>query len=162
MSADIETELVARYSEPAPYKKHLGSFRGKRTKAAAELFNNAEQRGARQSYLLDSRNHEGKIFSVRAISLRGDLSEQVVAELTAAAQQLSVGRLFWEGQFAPLLPEAIGSDSDAADTHSLSRLADGIIVFPTIQEGKQKPYSYCVWARQGGDYFIVPVSDDWL
>lgn len=157
-----ETDLVTRYSDAAPYKKHLGSLRGKRTRAAAELFNTAEQRGALKSYLLDTRNHEGKLFSVRAISTHGDLSEQVLAELSVAAQRLSVGRLFWEGQFAPLLPEAVGSDPDAADTHSLSRPAEGIIVYPTIQEGKQKPYSYCVWAQRDGRYYIVPVNDDWL
>ena len=152
-------QLVARFSDPAGFKKYIGFLGGKRAKAAHEVFTSAEAKGAAQSYTLDTRDHEGTGYYIKAISTNGDLSESMVSELTRAAQLLPLGRVRYEGMMAPTMPDAVGCVDDAADVHALSRLAEGVIVYPVTVLSKKQTADFALWARKGDEWYVYPLED---
>lgn len=152
-------ELVARFLDPAGFKKYIGFLGGKRAKMSTELFSTAEERGAAKSYLLDTREHDGTYYHLRAISTRGDLDEATLAELTRAVQLVPLGTVRYEGMMAAVLPDAVGSNAEARDIHDLSPLDRGIIVYPITELSKKGKSTWALWAVKGGEFFIYPIED---
>jgi hypothetical protein len=158
-TTDVTTDLVARFTDPAGFKKYIGLLGGKRAKASHALFSAADDRGAARSYVLNTREFDDSYYFIRVISTRGDLDEDTLDDLTRAASLLPLGSIRYEGMMAPTLPDAVGSDLEAADVHSLSRLDEGIIVYPVTELSKKGASSYALWARAGDDWFVYPIED---
>lgn len=159
-AATTADELVARFSQPEGFRKLFGWFVGKRARAAHALFTSAAEKGATRAYTLDRREYKDNIYYVKAISLRGDLDETVLARMTREASLLPLGTLRYEGQMAPTLPDAMGSVDDAADIHALSRPADGILVYPvSFLDAKRRDASWALWALHEGEAFVFPIDD---
>jgi hypothetical protein len=158
-TTDVATDLVARFADPAGFKKYIGLLGGKRAKASHALFSTADDRGAARSYVLNTREFDDSYYFIRVISTRGDLAEDTLDDLTRAASLLPLGSIRYEGMMAPTLPDAVGSDLEAADVHSLSRLDEGIIVYPVTELSKKGASSYALWARTGDDWFVYPIED---
>lgn len=152
-------ELVARFTDPAGFKKYIGFLGGKLAKKAHAVYSGAEAKGAAQSYTLDTRDHEGTGYYIKAISTTGDISEATLSELTRAAQLLPLGTVRYEGMMAPTIPDAVGSTDDAADVHALSRPAEGVIVYPVTVMSKKQTVDFALWARNGDDWFVYPLED---
>lgn len=154
-------ELVTRLSDPAGFKKIWGFLGGKRAKAAHALFIGADERGVARSYTLDTREHEGTGYYIKAIATHGDLTGDQLSELTRAAKLLPLGTVRFEGMMAPTMPELIGS-SDASDVNSLSHLDEGIIVYPVTVLNKKRQVTFAAWARKGSDWSVYPIEDNKL
>jgi hypothetical protein len=154
-----EHQLVERFSAPGGFKKHIGFLGGKLARACEELFTTADAKGAARSYTLDRREYEGSAYFVKAISTNGDLDEATLAELTREAALLPLGRLRYEGMLAPTLPDAVGSNPETPDVQALSRLSQGIIVYPVTILSKKQDAKYSLWARKGDQYFVYPIED---
>ena len=155
-------ELVQRLSDPAGFKKIIGFLGGKRAKASHELFTTADEKGVARSYTLDQREHEGTGYYLKAISTRGDLTGDQLNELTRAAKFLPLGTVRYEGMMAPTMPEFIGSSDDANDVHSLSRLDEGIVVYPVTVLNKKREVTFAAWARKGEQWSVYPIEDNKL
>lgn len=152
-------DLVTRFVHPDGFKKYIGFLGGKRAKRAHEVYSTAEDRGAAQSYILDTREYEGSHYYVRAIATRGDLDEQVLAELTRQATLLPLGTVRFGGAMSPTLPETLFDARGATDVHELSRLDLGVIVYPVTETSKKARSSYALWARNGDEWFVYPIED---
>jgi hypothetical protein len=155
-------ELVTRLSDPAGFKKMWGFLGGKRAKAAHALFTGADAKGVARSYTLDTREHEGTGYYLKAIGTRGDLTGDQLNELTRAAKLLPLGTVRYEGMMAPTMPEFLGSSDDANDVHSLSRLDEGIIVYPVTVLNKKREVTFAAWAHQGDQWSVYPIEDNKL
>ena len=153
------TDLVARFAEPNGFKKYIGFLGGKLAGKCQAIFDSADARGAARSYLLDTRDYDGSYYYVRAISTMGDLDEGTLSELTRAATLLPLGPIRYEGMMAPTLPTAVGSDPEADLVHSLSRLDQGIIVYPVTELSKKALSTFALWARKGTEWFVYPIED---
>jgi hypothetical protein len=160
-TTDVTTTdaLVSRFADPAGFKKYIGFLGGKLAKASQELYSSADERGAARSYVLDTREHDGSYYYIRAISVRGDLDETTLASLTRAATLLPLGTVRYEGAMSPVLPDAVGSSAEAADVHELSRLDEGIIVYPVTELSKKALSNFALWARSGSEWFVYPIED---
>jgi hypothetical protein len=160
-TTDVTTTdaLVSRFADPAGFKKYIGMLGGKRAKASHALFSGADERGAARSYLLDTREHDDAYYYIRAISVRGDLDEATLAELTRAATLLPLGTIRYEGMMAPTLPDAVGSSGEATDVHDLSNLEAGVIVYPVTELSKKGLSNFALWARSGTEWFVYPIED---
>ena len=152
-------DLVTRFNAPDGFKKYIGFLGGRRAKMSQEVWDTADEKGAAQSYLLDKREYDGSHYYLRAIATKGDLDEQTLAELTRAATLFPLGTVRYEGSQAAVLPEAVGSEADARDIHSISRLDEGIIVYPVTELSKKALSNYALWARSGDEYFVYPIED---
>jgi hypothetical protein len=152
-------ELVARFRDPAGFKKYIGFLGGKLAKKAYDTYSSADESGAAKSYTLDFREHEGNSYWVKAISVRGDLTPEVLGQLEQAAQLLPLGVLRYEGMMAPVIPDPIGSDDEADVIHGLSRPDEGIIVYPVSIMSKKKDAAWVLWARTGDDWYVYPLED---
>lgn len=155
-------ELVQRLSEPAAFKKIIGFLGGKRAKAAHELFSSADEKGVARSYTLDQREHEGTGYYIKAIGTRGDLTAEQLAELTRAAKLMSLGTVRYEGMLAATMPEPLGSSDDAHDIHDLSRLDEGILVYPVTVLNKKREVTFAAWTRKGDEWSVYPIEDNKL
>lgn len=152
-------ELVARFTDPNGFKKYIGFLGGKLAKKSHDVFSSAEQRGAVESYVLDTREHDGTYYYLRAISTQGDLDEATLGELSREAKLVPLGTVRYEGMQAAVLPDAVGSNPEAADVHALSRLDRGIIVYPVTELSKKGRSSWALWAAKGGEWFVYPIED---
>jgi len=152
-------DLVTRFSAPDGFKKYIGFLGGKLAKKSQEVWDTADEKGAAQSYLLDKREHDGSHYYLRAIATKGDLDEQTLAELTRAVTLVPLGTVRYEGSQSAVLPDAVGSEEDASDIHSLSRLDDGVIVYPVTELNKKALSNFALWARSGDEYFVYPIED---
>ena len=90
-------ELPARFEAPEGFKKYIGFLGGKLAKKSYELYSSAEERGAAESYILDTREHDGTYYYLRAIGTRGHLDEATLARLTQAAKLVPLGTVRFEG-----------------------------------------------------------------
>jgi len=152
-------DLVTRFNAPDGFKKYIGFLGGKLAKKSQEVWDTADEKGAAQSYLLDKREYDGSHYYLRAIATKGDLDEQTLAELSRAATLFPLGTVRYEGSQAAVLPDAVGSEADARDIHSISRLDEGIIVYPVTELSKKALSNYALWARSGDEYFVYPIED---
>ena len=152
--------IAARFSSPEGIKKYYGLFAGKRTKATVALMENAEASGVARSYTLDRREYDGSVYYVKAIGTRGDLDEATLATLTRAASLLPLGTLRYEGMLAPNLPWPLGSEDEASDVHNLSRLDEGILVYPFSIMSKKGDATYAFWVLSKEGYYSVEPIDD--
>ena len=153
-------QLEQRFAAPGGMRKFFGLLERKRAARGEQLFATADARGVCHAYTLDHRIYIDNTYFIKAISLNGELSGSTITRLTQAAELVPLGRLRWEAGTAPTLPEALGSDPDALDIHSLSSPELGILVYAVSFLGtKRGSATYCVWARSGGDYFVLPVDD---
>lgn len=152
-------ELVARFADENGFKKYIGFLGGKLAKKSYELYSSAQERGAAQSYILDTREHEGSHYYLRAISTRGDLDESTLAQLTQAAKLVPLGTVRYEGMMAAVIPDAVGSNDEARDIHALSRLDQGIIVYPVTELNKRAKSEWALWAIKDGEYYVYPLED---
>jgi len=155
----VVDDLTARFSTPEGLKKYFGLLGGKRAKGSAELLGRATGSGVARAYTLDHREHDGSTYYVKAISTRGDLDEKTLAELTREATLLPLGTLRYEGMMAATMPEELGSTDDASDIHSLSRLAEGIVVYPVSIMSKKGDASYAFWLTTGDAWYVEPIDD---
>lgn len=156
----IADDLTARFLDPNGFKKYIGFLGGKRAKAAHELYANAPRKGAAQAYILDNREHDGTYYTLNAISIDGDLDEQTLAELARAAKLVPLGTVRYEGSQAVDLPDAFGSNPEANDINSLSRLDRGILVYPVTLLGKRDRASWALWAIDAaGTFYLYPLED---
>ncbi len=153
------TELAQKFTEPDGFKKLFGFGGGGRAKKAHELFTTADASGVTPAYTLDVRTHEGCLYYIKAISTRGDLDEATLSELTNAAQSVPLGTMRYEGMMAATLPESMASESEASDIYGLSRLNDGIFVFPLSIMSKKGDAANAAWAEKGGEHFVLPLED---
>lgn len=151
--------IATRFTTAEGLKKHFGLFGRTRAKLSHELITGAEATGVSPAYTLDRREYEGSVYYVKAVSTRGDLDEQTLAELTRAATMLPLGALRYDGMMAPTLPDAIGSEPEAATVHALSRPDDGILVYPFSIMSKKGDATYAFWAASGGNWFVEPIDD---
>ena len=152
-------DLVTRFSAPEGFKKYIGFLGGRRAKMSYELWESADEKGAARSYLLDKREYDGSHYYLRAISVRGDLDEATLAQLSREAALFSLGTVRYEGSQAAVLPEAVGSEADARDIHAISRLDQGVIVYPVTELSKKALSTYALWARKGDEWFVYPIED---
>jgi hypothetical protein len=152
--------LAAHFATPEAIKKYFGFLGGKRAKGTVELLANAEGSGVARAYTLDRREYEGSLYYVKAIGTRGDLDEATLAELTRAATLLPLGTLRYEGMLAPILPWPLGSDSDSDTIQNLSRLDEGILVYPYSIMSKKGDSTYAFWAKSNEGYYSVEPIDD--
>ena len=153
-------DLTARFLDPEGFKKYIGFLGGKRAKASHELFSSAPRKGAAQAYILDNREHDGTYYTLNAISIDGDLDEQTLAELSRAAKLAPLGTVRFEGMQAAELPDAFGSNPEANDINSLSRLDRGILVYPVTLLGKKDRASWALWAVDAaGTFYLYPLLD---
>ena len=155
-------ELVQRLSDPAGFKKINGFLGGKRAKASHELFTTADERGVARSYTLDTREHEGTGYYIKAIGTRGDLTPEQLAELTRSAKLLPLGTVRYEGMMAPTMPEVLGSSDEASDVHNLSRLDEGILVYPVTVLNKKREVTFAAWTHKGDEWSVYPIEDNKL
>jgi hypothetical protein len=151
--------IAARFTTPDGLKKHFGFLGGKRAKASHELISRADASGVAAAYTLDRREYEGSSYYVKAVSTRGDLDEGTLAELTRQATMLPLGTLRYEGMMAPTMPDAVGSDHESASIHGLSRLEQGIIVYPVSIMSKKGDAGHAFWVNAGGQWFVEPIDD---
>ncbi len=152
--------ISARFASPQAIKKYFGFLGGTRAKGTVALLANAEASGVARSYTLDKREYDGSLYYVKAIGTRGDLDETTLAELTRAATMLPLGTLRYEGMLAPILPWPLGSEEEAADVHNLSRLDQGILVYPYSIMSKRGDSTYAFWAKSNeGFYSVEPIDD---
>jgi len=152
-------ELTARFEAPEGFKKYIGFLGGKLAKRAHEVYSTADSRGAAESYVLDTREHDGSHYYLRAISIGGDLDEATLAELTREARLVPLGAVRWDGAQAAVLPDAVGSNQEAADVHSISRLDRGIVVYPVTELSKKARSSWALWAVKDGQTYVYPLED---
>jgi hypothetical protein len=151
--------LVARFSDPAGFKKYIGFLGGKLAKAAHQAYATADQRGAAESYLLDTREHDGTYYHLRAIGTRGNLDETTLAQLAQDVKLVPLNRVRYEGMLSPTIPDAVGSNPEAGDVHALSRLDQGIIVYAVTQLSKKAASTWALWAVKGGQFYVYPLED---
>lgn len=152
-------ELAQQFRAPDGFKKYIGFLGGRLAKRCQDALASSDENGVCRSYTLDSRTHDGGYYYINAIGTRGDLDEHTVSELTREATLIPLGAVRWESSMAPQLPNAIGSDDKAAAIHSLSRLSEGIIVYPKWFVSKAGTSTFAVWARTGDDYAVFPLED---
>ena len=155
----VVDDLAARFSTPEGLKKYFGLLGGKRAKLSAELIGRATASGVARAYTLDHREYEGSTYYVKAVSTRGDLDEATLSELTRAATLLPLGTLRYEGMMAATLPDELGSTDDANDIHSLSRLGQGIVVYPVSIMSKRGDASHAFWLTTGDEWYVEPIDD---
>ena len=155
-------ELVVRLSDPSGFKKIIGFLGGKRAKKAHEVFTTADEKGVARSYTLDQREHEGTGYYIKAIGTRGDLTAEVLAELTRSAKLMSLGTVRYEGMLASTMPEPLFDTADASDIQRLSRLDEGIIVYPVTVLNKKREVTFAAWARKGDEWSVYPIEDNKL
>ena len=152
-------ELTARFEAPEGFKKYIGFLGGKLAKKSYELYSSAEQRGAAESYILDTREHDGTHYYLRAIGTRGHLDEATLARLTQAVKLVPLGTVRYEGMMAATIPDAVGSNEEARDIHDLSPLDEGIIVYPVTELTKKARSSWALWAVKDGQFYVYPLED---
>lgn len=152
-------ELTARFEAPDGFKKYIGFLGGKLAKNAHEVYSTAEERGAAESYILDTREHDGTYYYLRAISTRGDLDEATLARLTREVKLVPLGTVRYEGMLASTIPQPLGATADARDIHDLSPLDQGVIVYPVTELSKKGRSSWALWARNGSEYYVYPLED---
>lgn len=156
----VVDDLAARFASPEAIKKYFGFLGGKRSKGTIELMANAEASGVARAYTLDRREYDGSLYYIKAVATQGDLDEKTLAELTREATLMPLGRLRYEGMLAPVLPWPLGSDSDSGDIQGLSRLDQGIIVYPYSIMSKKGDATYAFWVKsKEGFYSVEPIDD---
>lgn len=152
-------ELTTRFESPDGFKKYIGFLGGKLAKKSHELYASADQRGAAESYILDTREHDGTYYYLRAIGTRGHLDEATLARLTQAVKLVPLGTVRYEGMMAAVIPDAVSSNDEARDIHDLSPLDEGIIVYPVTELTKKGRSSWALWAVKDGEYYVYPLED---
>lgn len=152
-------DLVQRFSDPSGFKKYFGFLSGGRARRAHELFTTSEESGVTRAYTLDRREHDGSVYFIKAVATRGDIDENTLAELASRAALVPLGSLRYTGMMAATLPKAIGSDDEGAAVHDLSRLDEGIIVYPVSIMSTKAEATYAAWVRKGSEYFVLPLED---
>ena len=153
------TELTQRFTDPAGFKKYFGFMGGGRAKKSHELFTTADASGVSHAYTLDRREHEGSVYFIKAVATRGDLDEGTLSELTAAAKMVALGNLRYAGMMAATLPAAIGSDTEGAAVHDLSKFDDGILVYPVSIMSTKADAANAAWAQKDGKFYVIPLED---
>lgn len=152
-------ELVARFEKPGGFRRYFGPFRRALAREAHELYVTAEARGALRSVVLDERQFDGSQYVVRAIATEGELDERRREELARHAALVPLGTIRFEGMIAATLPQPVGSAPDASEVHALSRLDDGIIVYPVTELTRRSVSTFALWARFDDEYFVFPLTD---
>ena len=72
---------------------------------------------------------------------------------------MPLGTIRFEGMIAATLPQPVGSAPDASEVHALSRLDDGIIVYPVTELTRRSVSTFALWARFDDEYFVLPLTD---
>lgn len=153
-------DLTARFLAPEGFKKYIGFLGGKRARAAHELYSAAPRKGAAQAYILDEREHDGTYYTLNAVSIDGDLDEQTLASLAQQAKLVPLGTVRFEGMMSVDLPDAFGSNPEANDINALSRLDQGILVYPVTLLSKRARASWALWAIDAaGTFYLYPLED---
>lgn len=152
-------ELIQRFRQPDGFKKYIGFGGGKLAKRCQDALASSDENGVCRSYTLDTRTHDGSYYFIKAIGTRGDLDENTLAELTRGATLIPLGTVRWESSMAPELPNPVGSSIEASAVHGLSRLDEGIIVYPVWHLSKKADSSFAIWARIGQQYAVYALAD---
>lgn len=152
-------ELAQRFRDPNGFKKYIGFGGGRLAKRCQDALASSDENGVCRSYTLDTRTHDGSYYYIYAIATRGDLDERTLSELTRMATLIPLGTVRWESSMAPQLPDAVGSSEKASAIHGLSRLDEGIIVYPEGFLSKRGESSFAVWARTAQHYAVYPLAD---
>lgn len=152
-------ELAQRFRAPDGFRKYIGFLGSRLARRCQDALAASDENGVCRSYLLDTRTHDGSYYRIKAVGTRGDLDEETLAQLTREATLIPLGTVRWESSMAPELPNMIGSSGEASVVHSLSRLDEGIIVYPDWFLSKNADSSFAVWARTAQDYAVYPLED---